>query len=62
MNRLTTLNRNVFKTLIHLVRIDLFDNQIDYLPETVFSMAESLKYMYVYNSAVVTEVTDTLSH
>lgn len=42
INRLTTLNKDAFQDLSHLTELDLFDNQIDFLPESIFEYLDSL--------------------
>lgn len=45
INKLTTLNKNAFRMLALLSELDLFDNEIDYLPDNIFDQLESLKYL-----------------
>lgn len=44
-NSLSTLNAATFKSLIYLTEIDLFDNRLDYLPESVFDQLDSAEYL-----------------
>lgn len=45
VNSLTTLNKDAFQILPYLTEIDLFDNRIDYLPETIFDHLDNLLYL-----------------
>lgn len=42
INFLSSLHKYTFKDLPHVVELDLFDNQIDFLPETIFEDMDSL--------------------
>lgn len=54
MNKLTTINKDAFKHLLFLTELEIFDNELDYLPETIFDDLEDLKYLWVYSEIEVT--------
>lgn len=45
INSLTTLNKMAFRGLTYLTELDLFDNEIDYLPPDIFRKLNSLVYL-----------------
>jgi len=49
-NRLGTLNKDAFKGMINLNELDLFDNQIEYLPDSVFDSLENLINLKVHKN------------
>lgn len=42
---MTTLNKNVFRSMSYLTELDLFDNKLDHLPDNIFEDLDSLKYL-----------------
>lgn len=42
-NHLTTLNKDSFKGMMHMVHLDLSNNKLDYLPFDVFFDLDSLE-------------------
>jgi hypothetical protein len=45
INGLITLNKNAFLMLSHLTELDLFDNELDHLPDGIFDDLGSLQYL-----------------
>lgn len=42
INFLSSLHKYTFQDLSHVVELDIFDNQIDFLPESIFEYMDSL--------------------
>ncbi|XP_063698143.1 leucine-rich repeat-containing protein 15 [Culicoides brevitarsis] len=51
-NRLSTLNKDSFKRLTHLVELDISSNQLDYLPFDVFEDQDSLEILRLQKNKI----------
>ncbi|XP_052130540.1 leucine-rich repeat and immunoglobulin-like domain-containing nogo receptor-interacting protein 2 [Frankliniella occidentalis] len=45
VNRLSTLHKDAFRGLVHLTDLDLYDNELDFLPESLFESLDSLQHL-----------------
>lgn len=45
INKLSTLNKHAFAMLSHLMELDLFDNELDFLPHSIFDDLDNLRYL-----------------
>ncbi|RZC38999.1 leucine-rich repeat-containing protein 15 [Asbolus verrucosus] len=52
INGLTTLNKNAFLMLSYLSELDLFDNKLDHLPDSIFDDLHSLQYLRLHKNKI----------